>query len=173
MIAWRIVLVVASALVLQVCLLARFSYEGARPDVVVLVAIAAGFAAGSRPGAIVGFGAGLAFDVFLATPFGLSALVYTLVGYAVGSFSAGILRTSWWIAPVVTAAASAGAMLGYAAVATVFGEAPFQGPPVSAIIVVVTLVNTALAPLALRSVRWAGTDRRDLPRSRPRAMFAR
>lgn len=173
MIAWRTALVVAGAVVLQICLLARFSYDGARPDVVVLIAIAAGFAAGPRSGAITGFAAGLVFDLFLATPLGLSALVYTVVGHAVGSFSAGILRTSWWIAPVVTAAASAAAMLGYAAVAAVFGEAPFQGPPISAIIMVVTLVNAALAPLALWCVRWASVDRRKLAHPRSRPLLAR
>lgn len=162
----RTALVIAVAVLLQVCLFSRFSYEGARPDVVVLVAIAVGFAAGPEHGAIAGFAAGLTFDIFLATPLGLSALVYTLVGYTVGSLSQGILRTRWWIGPAFVATSSAAAVVGYALVGTIFGQASFQGPPLSAIIVVVTAVNTLLAPLALRSVRWASVERREMAGSR-------
>ena len=69
---FRLGVVVLVALVLQVCLFSRFSYEGARPDVMILVAIAAGLVAGAERGALVGFVAGLAYDVVLTTPLGLS-----------------------------------------------------------------------------------------------------
>ena len=91
---FRLGVVVLVALVLQVCLFSRFSYEGARPDVMILVAIAAGLVAGAERGALVGFVAGLAYDVVLTTPLGLSALVYCLVGYAVGASGSGVLLAS-------------------------------------------------------------------------------
>ncbi len=166
----RVAVLVVGALVLQVCLFARFSYEGARPDVVILLAIAAGFVAGPERGAIVGFAAGVSFDILLSTPLGLSALVYTLVGYIVGTVSGGVLRTSWWIGPAVAAVASAGGMLLYALVGTVVGQASFEGPPLSAILVVVAALNTVLAPLAIRGIRWARTDGHD---RRHRAFLAR
>ncbi|MCB0972695.1 MAG: rod shape-determining protein MreD, partial [Acidimicrobiales bacterium] len=68
-------LLIVGALTLQVCLFSRFSFDGARPDVMVLVAVMAGLVAGPDRGAILGFAAGLAFDVVLTTPLGLSALV--------------------------------------------------------------------------------------------------
>lgn len=151
-------LVVLAALVLQVCLFARFSYDGARPDVMVLLAITAGFVAGPERGAVVGFAAGVAFDVVLATPLGLSALVYTLVGYGVGVITANVVRAAWWITPVLVAIASAAAMVLYALVGTVLGQPTLEGPPLTAIVVVVAALNAALSPLASRAVRWARTD---------------
>lgn len=162
----RVALVVIAVLVLQVCLFSRFSYEGARPDLMVLIAIAGGFVAGPERGAIIGFASGLAFDVVLATPFGLSAFVYTLVGYAVGRTAGGVVRTSRWIGPVVAAVASAGAMVGYALVGTIIGLPTLDGPSLTAIVVVVSAVNALLAPLATGAVRWTsteGADRRRQP----------
>jgi rod shape-determining protein MreD len=157
----RVAGVVLAALVLQVSLFARFAYEGARPDVMILVAIAGGFVLGPDRGAAVGFAAGLAFDVVLTTPLGLTPLVFTLVGYAVGSVSNLVVRSSWWIVPAVAAGASAGGMVVYALVAEVFGEPALSGPPLTAIVVVVSAVNAVLAPVAVRAVRWAAVEPSD------------
>ncbi|HEX2578236.1 MAG TPA: rod shape-determining protein MreD [Aquihabitans sp.] len=156
--AAKVAAVILVALVLQVCLFARFSYDGARPDLMVLVAIAAGFVAGPERGAVVGFAAGLAFDVVLATPLGLSAFVYVVVGYVVGTLGANVVRSAWWIAPVLVALASAVAMVFYALVGEVLGQATLSGPPLTAIVVVVAALNAVLAPLAVRALRWARTD---------------
>lgn len=157
----KVAAVVLVTLVLQVCLFARFSYEGARPDLLVLLAVAAGFVGGPEKGATVGFAAGLAFDVVLATPFGLSALVYTLVGYSVGALGANVVRAAWWISPVLVGVASGAAMVLYALVGVVLGQATLDGPPLTAIVAVVAALNAVLAPLAIRAMRWARTDDMD------------
>ena len=56
--AGRLAIVVLGALTLQVTLLSRFSYEGARPDVMILLAVLAGYLGGPDRGAIVGFASG-------------------------------------------------------------------------------------------------------------------
>ena len=157
----KVAAIVLGALVLQVSLFARFSYEAARPDIMILVVISAGFVAGADKGALMGFICGLALDVVLTTPFGLSALVYTLVGYTVGAVGYSVLRSSWWIAPAVVALSSALGMLVYALVAELLGLAAFTGPPLTAIVVVVSAVNAALAPIAVRLMRWARSDQAD------------
>jgi rod shape-determining protein MreD len=154
----KVAVVVLVALVLQVGLLAEFSFDGARPDALLLVAVCAGFVAGPEKGAAVGFAAGLAFDVVLTTPFGLSALVYTVVGYAVGSLSGGMVRSVWWVGPIVAALASAAGVVLYAVVGEVLGQATLRGPDLTAIVVIVSVVNAVLAPLAVRALRWARTD---------------
>lgn len=167
----KVALVVLATLVLQVSLFAQFSYEGARPDVMVLLAITAGFVAGPERGAIFGFVAGLAFDVVLSTPFGLSALVYTFVGYGVGVVAGNVIRAAWWITPVLAAVASAAAMVAYALVGEVLGQATLSGPPLTAIVVVVSALNAVLSPLAVRAVRWTlaeDVDRRRTPHFMPR-----
>lgn len=145
-------------LVLQVSLFSRFSYEGARPDVMILLVVASAFVCGPERGAVVGFAAGLAFDVVLTTPFGLTALVYTLVGWAAGSIGLSLVRTSWWIAPVMFGVTSGAAMVVYAVVGEIFGQPTLKGPALTAIVVVVAGVNAVLAPLALRCARWVRAD---------------
>ncbi|MFN8019037.1 MAG: rod shape-determining protein MreD [Acidimicrobiales bacterium] len=159
--AGRTALVVLSALILQVSLFARFSYDGARPDVMLLVAVIAGYVLGPERGAIVGFASGLALDVVLTTPFGLSALVYTLVAYGVGTVTAGFVRSSRWIPPAVAAAGSAVGVLAYAVAGAVLGVPTLDGPPLTTIVVYVAVVNAVLAPLAVRAISWVRTDDRD------------
>jgi rod shape-determining protein MreD len=157
----RLGAVVVTALLLQVSLFSQFSFDGARPDVMILVAVAGGFVAGSERGAVIGFVSGLAYDLVLTTPLGLSAFVYTLVGYTVGAVSNSVVRSSVWIGPVVVAAGSAAGMVLYAVVAEVLGQAALTGPPLTSIVVVVAAVNTALAPIVVRAVRWARRDEAD------------
>ncbi|NLD76210.1 MAG: rod shape-determining protein MreD [Acidimicrobiales bacterium] len=157
----RLAVVVLVGLVLQVSLFSRFSYDGARPDVMILLALAGGFVLGSDRGAVVGFASGLAFDILLTTPLGLSALVYTLVAYSVGAIGDSVLRSTFWIVPLVAAAGSAVGMILYAVVAEVFGQPAFSGPPLTAIVVVVSAVNAVLAPLAVRAMRWVRQSEAD------------
>lgn len=165
----RTALVVLVTLMLQVCLFARFSFDGARPDLMILLAVMAGFRLGPERGAIVGFAAGVSFDIVLSTPLGLSALVYTVVGYAVGAATSGMVRTSRWAAPAVAAIGSAAGMVLWAMVGAVLGEPTLSGPSLASIVVLVAAVNAALAPLAVRALSWARTDDRD----RRQPFFAR
>ena len=167
--AARTALVVVSALILQVCLFSRFSYDGARPDVMLLVAVLAGYVLGPERGAIVGFASGLALDVVLTTPFGLSALIYTLVAYGVGTVTAGVVRSSRWIPSAVAAVGSAVGVLAYAVAGAVLGVATLEGPPLTTIVVYVAVLNAVLAPLAVRALAWVRTDDRD----RHQPFFAR
>ena len=166
----KVAVVIVVALVLQVALFATFDLDGARPDIMVLVAVAAGYVAGPERGAIVGFAAGLAFDIVLTTPLGLSALVYCLVGYAVGVLGGSMMRTSWWTAPAVGGAGSAAGVVLYALVGEVLGQHVFQGPSLLSIVLVVSVVNAALAPVAFRALRWARNDEVD---HRRHALFSR
>ena len=158
MTALKVAAVVLATLIAQVSFLARFSFDGARPDVLLLLAIVAGLIAGPEKGAIVGFCAGLAFDVVLGTPFGLSAFVYTLVGYVVGRLGANVVRSAWWITPVLVGLASAASVVLYALVGAVLGEPTLKGPQFATIVVVVASVNALLAPLAVRALRWTRTS---------------
>jgi rod shape-determining protein MreD len=60
------------------------------PDLLWLLPITAALLDGPETGAIVGFWSGLAFDLVLPTPFGLSALVGCLLGYSVGVATAAV-----------------------------------------------------------------------------------
>ena len=163
----RTAAIIAGAVVVQVTLLSQFSISGARPDVVLLVVLASAFVYGPDDGAIVGFSAGLALDVFLSTPFGFTAFTYTVVGYAVGTWTAGVVRSAWWLSALVLGAASAAAMFAQGLIGEVLGQDSLKGTPILTIVAVVSVANLLLAPFATRLVGWARAD--DRPR---RSIFA-
>ncbi len=72
--AMRLVLVIPVFLTLQLSLISELHLLGSTGDVLLLLALIAAMLTGSRKGAVVAFAIGLAFDLFLQTPFGLSAL---------------------------------------------------------------------------------------------------
>jgi rod shape-determining protein MreD len=124
-------------------------------DVLLMVAIASGVVAGPERGATMGFVAGLLADSFLQTPFGLSALSYSLVGWGVGSFQTRILHATWWI-PVLTAAiATAAGTLLFAALGAVVGQDQLVSLRLVPIVGVTALWAAVLNPLFVRLFRWA------------------
>ena len=151
----RLPLVIVTLLLVQVTLLTRVRIFGVMPDIMLLLAISAGIIGGPSVGAVVGFGSGMAIDLFLQTPMGLSALVFSLVGYVVGLVQANILRSAWWI-PVLTAAlASVAAVVLFALAAAVVGEPETVSPRLILIAAVVAVDNALLAPVLIRVVQWA------------------
>ena len=88
---------------------------------------------------------------------GLSALVFCLVGYAVGNIQGGVLRAAWWIPIVTTLVASVAGELVYALVATVVGQPHLVTTHLLVVAAVVGIFNALAAPFALRLVRWSIT----------------
>ncbi len=150
----RLPIMFVAALLLQTTVLARMRVFGVMPDVMLLVAICGGITAGATRGATLGFASGMLIDLFLSTPLGLSALVFTLVGYAVGVANTGVLRSAWYI-PVLTAgAASVAGVVLYALVGSMLGERMIDGHLVT-IAAVVGLWNAVLSPIAVKFVDWS------------------
>jgi len=155
----RVPLMLLCALLVQTTVLARMRLFGVIPDFMLLVAVAAGITAGPMRGATLGFAAGMVLDLFVSTPLGLSALVFTLVGYGVGVAHTGVLRSSWYI-PVLTAggAGAAGELL-FAVAGSVLGERMIT-PHLATIVAVVGVTNAVLAPVAVWLVSWSfGSDK--------------
>lgn len=169
MIPYRIMVSVAAAVVLQLSLLADFSYEGARPEVVVLIVLAAGHILGPDDGLIVGFGAGLAYDVFLTTPLGYTTIVYLAAGYAMGRFVPPLRDVPWWVTAIALATASGLVMLFQGVLGELIGLDTLRGPGIGTIMVVVALTNLVFAPAASALVRWS--HRSDRPQRR-RSVYA-
>jgi rod shape-determining protein MreD len=151
-------LVLISALTLQWSVFARLDLFGAHGDLLILVPIAAALTVGPERGAVAGFAAGMAVDLLVTTPFGLTALTYCLVGYTIGIFQSGVLKASWW---VPMAAAVAGSVIGttfWAAAASVVGEEGLLNGDLVRIDLAVALVAVALILPALRLARWVESD---------------
>jgi rod shape-determining protein MreD len=156
--------VLALCLAFQIGIAPSFQLFGVQGDIMLLAAISAGIAAGPDRGAVIGFLSGLLYDSVLTTPFGLSALTYALVAYAVGSLQDSVLRAAWWIPVASAAAASAIGVILYGVLGTVLGE-QLVGSSLIRIALVVALLNAIAAPVVIRAMRWA-TDSEDSVRHR-------
>lgn len=84
----RLAAIVLAAVVVQEGILNGLVIGGAHPDAFVVLAVAAGLAAGAQRGAVIAFVVGLVADLFVLTPFGLSSLVFVLVAFGVGLLAA-------------------------------------------------------------------------------------
>lgn len=151
----RLPLVFLLVLTLQKSVLGDLDVRDVRPDMLLLFAVCAGLVGGSEVGAVVGFATGLVADLFVLAPLGLSALVFSLVGYAVGSFRNNLIRELWWMPPVTAFIASAGGVLLYAVVGAVLGESQFVRPELATTALIVGLLNAVLSIVLVRITGWA------------------
>lgn len=149
----RAALVVLGALILQISVVADLRLAGAIGDLMLVVVVAAGLTGHADRGAAYGFGAGVVYDLVLDTPFGLSALTYALVGYAVGLVGSLLLRTSgWWPVAIAAVAGLAQAAL-YTSLGNLIGVAyPFGEVPTIGL--VMAGVAALLVTPAMRVLWW-------------------
>lgn len=104
------------AVTLQISTFAQLDVLGGNADITVLAVAAIGLYAGSVPGAIAGFSAGLLIDLALGANLGATSLVLTVTGYFVGRFME-LRDPAHGLIPLpVALAASAGYVVGVAAV---------------------------------------------------------
>lgn len=151
----RVVLLVALALIIQEALLSNITIHGAHPDVMLLLPVVFGLVGGSERGAVMGFAAGLLTDLFVDTPFGLSALTYTVIGFAVGLTEGDRLGAGWWMTPLTAAVASAAGVVLYAGLGAAVGQGQMLHEHLVTVTVVVGVANGLLAVPATRMARWA------------------
>lgn len=149
----RFSLVLLVLLTIQTTWMADLRPFGVVGDLLLLLSIAGGMAAGPVRGATVGFFAGIALDLVLLTPLGLAALTYLAVGYAVGTVHDGVLRSAPWIPVVVTFVATAAGIGLYVILGQLMGQ-QFRLPELPRIVVVTSVINAMLAVPALFAMRW-------------------
>ena len=94
-------------------------------------------------------------DLYLPTLFGLSALIYTVWGYAVGLLEERIIRSAWWINVLVAAVATAGGLLVYAVLGELLGEANLYTEHLYVVMGVAAAYNLVLSLPLLGMWRWS------------------
>lgn len=157
--AHRVIVAVRTSFVLVVCLTIQLGIApglglfGVQGDLLLLLAIAGGVAAGAERGAVIGFAAGVAYDLMLQTPFGLSALTYAVVAYLVGGMQDSVLRAAWWIPVLTAAAASVLGVILYGVFGSMLGE-DLVGLALLRTAVIVGVLNAVAAPVVTRAMRW-------------------
>ncbi|MDZ7673855.1 MAG: rod shape-determining protein MreD [Acidimicrobiales bacterium] len=168
--AVRFSLVLVVLLTIQTTWMADLRPFGVVGDLLLLLAIAGGMAAGPVRGATVGFIAGFALDLVLLTPLGLAALTYLAVGYAVGTVHDGVLRSAPWIPVLVTFVASAVGVGFYVVLGQLMGQ-QFRLPDLARIVLVTSTINAFLAVPALHAMRWVEKSAPDRMLGQPARSF--
>jgi len=150
------------ALVVQVAVLDQLVVHGAHPEVLVLLAAAAGAVAGSQRGAMIGFVIGLVADLVLPTPYGLSALTYVLVAFAAGGVrSLPGDRDGRSLQVATCIAGAAGGTLCFAVLGDLLGQPGMLDRQGAVVVLVVTVGALVLAFPSVAALRWVvrGADR--------------
>ncbi len=152
----RGLLVLVVTLVLQLTVALELQVGGAHPELLTGLAVVAGLVGGPERGAVAGFCSGVAIDLFLPTPFGLSALVGTVIGAAAGQLgSSGVDRSHPLFLPVAAAAGSAIGVIMFAVVGTVLGQPGMLSARAAVAAVVVGVSNGILSYPMGAACRWA------------------
>jgi rod shape-determining protein MreD len=146
-------LLVFTAIVLQRTGVGQVTIDGVHPDLVMLMVAAIGVWRGREVGAVSGFFAGLVVDTFLTTPFGISALVYTVVGYLAGEIERRDDEPAFALKILTVGLASLAGEGLSAIVLYLLGLPDPMKPHLVVGVVIVGGVNLVLAPLALGLAR--------------------
>jgi len=109
-------------LLLQTTVMTHLRIGGVMPDLGLVATIAVAYRGGPEAGALFGFAAGAAADLFLQTPFGLSALTWVLVGYVAGVVQEGLVRSAWWVPPVFGGLGCLAGGLAFLAIGALVGQ---------------------------------------------------
>jgi rod shape-determining protein MreD len=154
LLALAVVLVVA--VLIQSTVLARLRLAGVRPDLLVLAVVSVAVATDPTTGAVFGFVAGLVADLLFDLPVGVSALVYTAVGFTVGTVRVYVTSHRPLVHLVLAGAASLASVWCCGLLLRVFDLSSWAtvtraGP-------LVAIYNLLLTPLVYPAV-WALTER--------------
>jgi rod shape-determining protein MreD len=154
----RLVLVVITLVVLQTTVFTHLRVFGAVPDLCLVATVAIAYEEGPQTGALFGFLSGLALDLFLASPAGLSALANACTGYGVGVFQGGLVRESRLL-PVILG--GIGGLVGgtiFVVVGGIAGQSGYFTLTSVRIVIVAAIYDAIVAPLVFPFVRWANHD---------------
>jgi rod shape-determining protein MreD len=141
---------------LQTTVLTRATLLGVIPQVLLVVILSLAFTDGERVGVVAGFFGGLLIDLRLEDPsalMGLTALIYTIVGFGVGSVRRFTTSESVWMPVFVVAIASAIIEASYAGLSIILGQQWVSLAFTAKAAGLVVLYNTLLTPFIFPVVR--------------------
>lgn len=143
------------AFALQTTLLEQATILGVVPQLVLVVVVILAYLDGERVGVVVGFAGGLLQDLSLppGSIVGLTALVYTMIGYGVGSVRNYTSGESIWTPVLAVIVSSLVAEGSYALLAIMLGQPWVSLSFTAKVAGLVILYNTLLTPFTFPVVR--------------------
>jgi len=166
----RVAFVAFLALMAQSTAIDAFRIGGVHPEIFWLLPITAALLDGPETGAVVGFWSGLTFDLVLPTPFGLSALVGCLLGYATGVATAAVDSRAAWLKPLAALIGTVGADMLFAVLGAVLGQEQMVKVNFLFLFLMLGVSSVILVLPVNRLMRWGLTgegNRRSLVSAQP------
>jgi rod shape-determining protein MreD len=151
----RVAFVIFLVLMVQQTVMVALRVGGVHPDLLWLLPITAALADGPETGGIVGFWAGLAFDLVLPTPFGLSALVGCVLGYAVGALTTAVDPRTTWLKPVAALTGSVAADMLFGVLGAILGQPQMVQIDFVALFFMISISSVVFVLPVSRLMRWA------------------
>ena len=139
--------IIVTAVLLQSTVFSQLRLLGVRPELLYLVTILVALQEGPNEGALVGFTAGLAQDMFLDQPKGITALTLTLLGYTVGMARQYIVSPSPLVPTIVVAIATALGVAFYEIVTFLLGQFDASITYAVRVALLTALYNAVLTPI--------------------------
>lgn len=144
----------ALALVMQLTVFAHIKVMGVAPELLLLFAIMSSVVVGMLRGAQIAFFAGLLWDVYLSSPFGLSAAIFALTAYVVGAVNKGFFRSFRIEVASLAAVATACAVTAYAALVDLMGQGDLLNMELVRIVAIASALNAFMSFICAPVVRW-------------------
>ncbi len=169
---WRLIVLGLVTVLVQIAAVSQLKLFGANADLTPLAVAMVGLLAGSLPGAVFGFGAGLFLDLALVQTVGMSSLLFLIIGYGAGRLRE-LRDPQGALVPVaVGAAATAIAQLGFSLMRFLLGdEVPLDIALLWQTLLTIGL-NAAIAiPFYALVRRWLLPALPDDPRRRRRRAY--
>lgn len=151
----RLTFLVVVTVLVQTLVFPHLRVFGVVPDVGLVLAVAVAYTAGPETGAFFGFVEGLAVDLFVNTPFGLSALAFGVTAYSVGVLEAGLVRSSRWMPIWLGAAGGLVAGTIFVLVGAIVGQEHLFELDSVRIVAIAAVYDAVIAPVCFPLARWA------------------
>lgn len=152
----RLGLLIFAVVVLQTTVFsAGLRVFGVMPDLGLVLTVAVAFSLGPERGAVFGFVAGFAVDLFLSTPLGLSALTFAVAGYGAGVLHDGFVRPSRWAAPAAGALGGLAGGVLFIGIGAIAGREALLSLASVRVILIAAVYDALIAVAIFPAARWA------------------
>ena len=155
----RLFMLLLTCVLLQTAVFPYLRIGGAVPDVGLVATIAVAYYVGPDDGAIYGFLAGIAIDLFRETPLGLSAIAFAATGYVVGVLRGGMLRSSRWVVPLLGGLGGLFGGLVFITIGALAGVEHLLTVHNLQIVVIAAAYDMVISPLIFPLARWATSEK--------------
>jgi len=158
---WRLTAICVLLAIVQVAVFPHLRVLGVVPDLGLVFAALIAYRYGPEAGAVTGFALGLAYDLFLETPLGMSALAYACTAYAVGVLQTGMMRTPRWIPPVLGGLAGLAGGLAFIGIGGLAGVPDMWTTRALAVVGLAAIYDAIVAPFLYPLVNAVARHDRD------------